>query len=36
MDEDEIIKEKQIKIDEVCGDYCKAHDLIREIITELS
>ena len=27
---------KQIKIDEVCGDYCKAHDLIREIITELS
>ena len=27
---------KQIKIDEVCGSYCKAHDLIREIITELS
>jgi len=27
---------KQIKVDEVCGNYCKAHDLIREIITELS
>ena len=27
---------KQMKIDEVCGSYCKAHDLIREIITELS
>ena len=27
---------KQIKVNEVCGDYCKAHDLIREIITELS
>ena len=27
---------KQMKINEVCGNYCKAHDLIREIITELS
>ena len=27
---------KQTKVNEVCGDYCKAHDLIREIITELS
>ena len=27
---------KQVKVDEVCGNYCKAHDLIREIITELS
>ena len=27
---------KQIKVNEVCGDYCKAHYLIREIITELS
>ena len=27
---------KQLKVNEVCGDYCKAHDLIREIITELS
>ena len=27
---------KQIKVSEVCGNYCKAHDLIREIITELS
>jgi hypothetical protein len=21
---------------DVCGNYCKAHDLIREIITELT
>lgn len=27
---------KQMKINEVCGDYCKAHNLIREIITELT
>ena len=27
---------KQMKVNEVCGDYCKAHNLIREIITELS
>jgi hypothetical protein len=27
---------KQANINEVCGDYCKAHNLIREIITELS
>jgi hypothetical protein len=25
-----------MKINEVCGDYCKAHNLIREIITELT
>ena len=27
---------KQYVTEEVCGDYCKAHNLIREIITELS
>jgi hypothetical protein len=27
---------KQMKVNEVCGDYCKAHNLIREIITELT
>jgi hypothetical protein len=25
-----------MKVNEVCGDYCKAHNLIREIITELT
>ena len=27
---------KQVVSEDVCGNYCKAHDLIREIITELS
>jgi|TARA_B100000085_G_scaffold183618_1_gene167840 hypothetical protein len=27
---------KQVISADVCGNYCKAHDLIREIITELS
>ena len=27
---------KQMVSEDVCGNYCKAHDLIREIITELS
>tara|TARA_B100000212_G_C27310921_1_gene505706 strand:- start:116 stop:700 length:585 start_codon:yes stop_codon:yes gene_type:complete len=27
---------KQVISEDVCGNYCKAHDLIREIITELS
>ena len=27
---------KQMKVNEVCGDYCKAHNIIREIITELT
>ena len=27
---------KQIAMGDVCGNYCKAHDLIREIITELT
>jgi hypothetical protein len=27
---------KQMKVNVVCGDYCKAHNLIREIITELT
>ena len=27
---------KQMVSGDVCGSYCKAHDLIREIITELS
>jgi hypothetical protein len=25
-----------MKVNVVCGDYCKAHNLIREIITELT
>jgi len=27
---------KKVISEDVCGNYCKAHDLIREIITELS
>ena len=27
---------KQVISEDVCGNYCKAHDLIRELITELS
>jgi hypothetical protein len=32
----ESVNKKQIQESVVCGDYCKAQDLMREIITEIA